>query len=61
MDIYDKRTSNYPWHCLTNILFSLAKGICTIVENENLREKRFKELKKTSIEQKYPKSLMEAN
>ena len=26
---------------------SLARGICTIVENENVKEKRLKELKKT--------------
>ena len=61
-DIYNKPmdskryvpfTSNHPKHCLTNILFSLARRICTIVENENV-EKRFKELKKTLLEQKIP-------
>ena len=66
MDIYSKRyvrfTSNHPPHCLTNIHFSLARRICTIVENENVKEKRFKELKKkTLLEQKYPKSLIEAS
>ena len=70
MDIYNKPTdskryvlftSNHPRHCLTNISFSLAKIICTIVKNENLKEKYFKELKKTSPEQKYPKSLIEAS
>ena len=62
MDIYNtptdsKRcvpfTSNYPRHCLTNIPFSLARRISEIVENENVKEKRFKELKKTLLEQKY--------
>ena len=70
MDIYynptdSKRyvpfTSNHPWHCLTYLPFSLARRICTIVENENVKEKRFKELKKTLLEQKYPKSLIEAS
>ena len=70
MDIYNKPTdlkryvpftSNYPWHCLANIPFSLARRICTIVENENVKEKRFKELKRTLLEQKYPKSLIEAS
>ena len=70
MDIYNKPTdskryvpftSNHPRHCLTNILFSLARRTCTIVENENVKEKRFKELKKTLLEQKYPRSLIEAS
>ena len=38
-------TSSHPRHCLTNIPFFLAKRIFTIVENENVKEKRFKELK----------------
>ena len=54
-------TSNHPRHCLTNIPFSLARRICTIVENENVKEKRFKELKKTLLQQKCPKSLIEAS
>ena len=33
--------------------------MCTIVENENVREIYFKELKKTLLQQKYPKSLIE--
>ena len=46
---------------LTNILFSLARRICTIAGNENVKEKCFKELKKRLLEQKYPKSLIEAS
>ena len=70
MDIYNKPTdlkryvpftSNYPRHCLANIPFSVARRICTIVENENVKEKRFKELKRTLLEQKYPKSLIKAS
>ena len=69
MDIYNKPTdskwyapftSHHPRHCLTYIPFSLAWRICAVVENENIQEKRFKELKKTSLEQKYAKSLIEA-
>ena len=69
MDIYNKPTdskqyapfmSNHPRHCLKNIPFSLARRIRTIVENENVKEKCFKELKKILLEQKYPKSLIEA-
>ena len=70
MDIYNKPTdskryvsfmSNHPKHCLTNIPFSLARRICTIVGNEHVKEKRFKELKRVLLEQKYPKSLIEAS
>ena len=55
MDIYNKSTdskryvlftSNHPMHCLTNIPFFLAKGISTIVKDENIKENRFLELKK---------------
>ena len=55
MDIYKKPTnlkryfpftSNLPRRCLANILFSLARRMCKFVENENLKEKRFKGLKK---------------
>ena len=67
MDIYNKPThlkryvpftSNHPRHCLTNIPFSLPRRICTIAENGSVKEKRFKELKRTLLEQKYPKSLI---
>ena len=62
MDIYNKPadskqyvpfTSNHSRHCLTNIPFSLARKICTIAENGNVKERRFKELKKKLLEQKY--------
>ena len=53
IDIYQKLgstrcpfTSNHPQHSLTNIPFTLAREICTIVENENVKEKCFKELRK---------------
>ena len=70
MDIFNKPTdskryvpftSNHPWHCLRNIPFFLARRICTIAENGNVKENRFKEPKKTLLEQKYPKLLIEAS
>ena len=39
---------------VTNISFSLARRICTIVENENVKEKRLKELKKNIDRRKIP-------
>ena len=62
MDIYNKSTSSKRYvsvssshsrHCLTNIPFSRARRISTIVENENVKEKRFKELKKRLLEQSH--------
>ena len=52
-------TSNHPRHFLTNIPFSLTRRICTIVENEKVKGKRFKELKNIA-RTKIPKSLKEA-
>ena len=70
MDIYNKPknskryvpfTSNNLRHCLANIPFSLARRMCIIVENQDVKEKCFKELKRTLLEQKYPDSLKEAS
>ena len=66
MDIYNKTTdlkrytlftTNHLRHCLTNVPFSLARRICNIVENKNVKRKRFKELGKILVEQKHSKSL----
>ena len=55
VDIYSRPTDSrqiVPFtlkhlrNCLAKILLSLAQRICTISEDENSREKRFKELKK---------------
>ena len=52
MDIHDKPTDskrivpytlNHPQHCLTNTPCSLARRVCTIAENENVKIKRFKD------------------
>lgn len=68
MDIYSKPTdskryvpfhSNHPKHCLKNIPFNLARRICTIVENENIKEKRLLELENLLGNQHYPKTLIE--
>ena len=63
MDIYNKTTdskqfvpftSKHPQHCLTNIPLPLVRGICIIVESENVKEKHFKELKKRIAKTKIP-------
>ena len=39
---YAPFTSNLPRHCLTDMPFSLARGKRTVFQNENVKEKRFK-------------------
>ena len=55
LDIYNKPTSskryvpfmsNNPWHFLTNIAFSLTRRMYTNVQNEKVKEKCFKKLRK---------------
>ena len=54
MDIYYKSTnthrfltfsSNHPKHCKKNIPFTLARRICTIVENTEAKMKHLENLK----------------
>ena len=53
-------TSNQPRCCLRILPFSFARRICIIAANENIKKrKRLKELKKTFLKQKHPKSLTE--
>ena len=68
MNIYSKPTdskryvpylSNHPKPCLKNIPFCLARRICTIVENKNVRYMKLKELKTILKTQKYPKMVVE--
>ena len=49
IDTYNKQTdlkryvpftSNQTRHCLTNLRFSLARTICTIAENKNVKVKQ---------------------
>ena len=67
MDIYNKPTdskkyvpftSNHLRSCLRNIPFCLARRICTIVEEEDMKLKQLIELK-ISKQQKYPIALIE--
>ena len=63
MDLYTKATdtgryllssSAHPKHCKVNIPFCLARLICTIVENEQAKNKHLEELKDIMLKQKYP-------
>ena len=67
-DIYYKITdthqylhfnSCHPRHTKRNVPYNLARRICTIVSNEEIREKRLKELESMLILRKYPKGLIE--
>ena len=68
MNIYSKPTdskryvsylSNHPKPCLKNIPFFLARHICMIVENKNVRYIKLKELKTILKTQKYSKMVVE--
>ena len=56
---YVSYLSNQPKLCLKNIPFCLARSICVIVENKNVRYMQLKELKKILKTQKYPKMVIE--
>ena len=62
MDIFSKPTdskryilydSNHPKPCTKNIPFFLAKRICAIVENTNMKLIKLEKLKTTSVFQRY--------
>ena len=51
-------TSNHKRSCLRNIPFCLARHMCTVVEEENVKLKRLSELKTSLKQQKYPVALI---
>lgn len=68
-DLYSKETdthqylnfrSCHPSHTKRNIPFSLARRICTIVINPELRTLRLKELKTYLLRQDYPENLIDS-
>ena len=68
MDIYYKPadthrclpfSSNHPNHCKKNIPFTLARRICTIVENIVAKMKHLENLKMNFSKYQYPKQLTE--
>ena len=68
MDIFYKKTdtrrcvpfnSCHPKQCKKNIPFTLARRICTIVENNEVRKKRLDELQKVLYSQEYPQNLVQ--
>ena len=69
MDLHHKPTdtcryvpfsSNQPNHCKRNILFTSARRICVIVENNSIRQKHLEELKNTLYRHEYPMKSIEA-
>ena len=67
MDIYHKTTdtrrclpfySCHPKHVKHNIPYILARRICTIVENNEIKQKRLEELQQILTSQHYPKGLI---
>ena len=67
MDIYFNPTdthwclpfsSSYPNHCKKNIPFTLARRICTIVENQQQKLRHLSELKKNLKKYHYPVNII---
>ena len=56
---YVSYLSNYPKTCLVNISFCLARRICMIVENENIRSMKLKELWAILKTQQYQEMVVE--
>ena len=68
MDLYHKPTdtrrclpysTSHPKHCLKNIPFVMARRICTIVENNCLKNKHLRELKENFRTYGYPEKVVE--
>ena len=66
-DIYYKTTdtkqylhfkSSHERHTKVNLPYSLARRICTIITDKDIRELRLKELEKSLLERGYPKQLI---
>ena len=67
MDIFYKETdtrkcvplnSSHPKHCLKNIPFTLARRMCSIVENNKIKQNRLKDLYEILQNQAYPENLI---
>ena len=67
-DIYYKQTdtkqylhfkSSHERHVKTNLPYSLARRICTIISDNNLRHERLNELKEALINRGFPQPLIE--
>ena len=68
MDLYHKSTdtqrclpysTSHPKHCLKNIPFVMARHICTIVENNSLKNKHLRDLKENFRTYGYSKKVFE--
>ena len=68
LDLYRKPTdtqhclnfeSCHPTHCKTNIPFSMARRICTIVENASAKLEHLKKLKENLKKYHYPEKIVE--
>ena len=68
IDIFYKKTDTrrcvpfnccHPKQCKNNIPFILARRICTIMENSEVRKERLDELKKVLYSHEYPQNLIQ--
>ena len=52
-------TSSHPRHTKNNIPYNLARRICMIVENQDIRKRRFHDLKQILLRKQYPAEIID--
>ena len=52
-------TSSHPRHTKNNILYNLARRICMIVENQDIRKRRLYDLKQILLRKQYPAEIID--
>ena len=52
-------TSSHPRHTKNNIPYNLARGICMIVENQDIRKRRLDDLKQILLRKQYPAEIID--
>ena len=57
--LYLPYTSNHPRKCLQSIPYTLARRICTIVSDKNIKTTRLEELHATLLQRGYPYKLIQ--
>ena len=52
-------TSSHPRHTKNNIPYNLARRICTIIENQDIRKRRLHNLKQILLRKQYPAEIID--
>ena len=52
-------TSSHPRHTKNNIPYNLARRICMIIENQDIRKQRLQDLKQILLKEQYPTEMID--